>query len=724
MKVCTNCKKELPDDAVFCDNCGTRVETVKEIVAKKEKGNHGLFRKGILILGVIVVVAGVVLGVIHFAGRNTDAECNTLLLSHDNELMFVNPKIGEPITLGRKYVESLYYQEPTEEDEYEYDDYDEYDDLFYDEDEEDQSKPHNQSKVVADSWKYVTTYKDEKRIIYPDKIICNAESSDIASYSLYYCKLDGDDTESIKIDSDVSWQYQVIDHGNKIVYQVATDLYMYDFEKEDKEQIAGQVCEYYMFWHAAEDGSYVDYISEKGDVYRQHIDGEIEEIATGLSEKDNVYEIAENEVYYTITEDKSLSIADYVEDDLPQLAEAVEPEYPTEPDPIYADDYENDAEWEKALKKAEKEYKKWEKEKEAYDEAYAAYEEAATAQEERKEFWDKLRNKTVYVPVTTVYYYDGKQSQKVAEDVIIRRDEDEGKMDCEECPKGGLAAIMYDFNAIGKIKASDYLEENGDVSLSDEDIESTFEDAIRELFNLEESTNYCWIYREKCYDLTSILGNIEDGRLNSSGDQFIYLQDEELKEVALTDGMQQKPVTYDKGVTELEYVENVSEEEADDRIYWKDGDLYFNKKMVESDHYDDDLKMAYVDGDTLYYYTDVDEENENRGVMLYACKNGQTKQVASDVKIYSVKKEADGHIYYLKDYDDEDQEGSLYCLEESKPDLVVDNVREYYVSENGSIYYTKNYDFENYKSDLYLHGKKKDIKIQSGIEGAALPQWK
>lgn len=385
MKVCTNCKKELPDDAVFCDNCGTRVEAVKEIVAKKEKGNHGLFKKGILILGVIVVVAGVVLGVVHFAGGNTDAECNTLLLSHDNELMFVNPKIGEPITLGRKYVESLYYQEPTEEDEYEYDydDYDEYDDLFYDEDEEDQSKPHNQSKVVADSWKYVTTYKDEKRIIYPDKIICNAESSDIASYSLYYCKLDGDDTESIKIDSDVSWQYQVIDHGNKIVYQVATDLYMYDFEKEDKEQIAGQVCEYYMFWHAAEDGSYVDYISEKGDVYRKYIDGEIVEIATGLSEKDNVYEIAENEVYYTITEDKSLSIADYVEDDLPQLAEAVEPEYPTEPDPIYADDYENDAEWEKASKKAEKEYKKWEKEKEAYDEAYAAYEEAAAAQEEK-----------------------------------------------------------------------------------------------------------------------------------------------------------------------------------------------------------------------------------------------------------------------------------------------------------------------------------------------------
>lgn len=26
MKVCTNCKKELPDDAEFCDNCGTKVE--------------------------------------------------------------------------------------------------------------------------------------------------------------------------------------------------------------------------------------------------------------------------------------------------------------------------------------------------------------------------------------------------------------------------------------------------------------------------------------------------------------------------------------------------------------------------------------------------------------------------------------------------------------------------------------------------------------------------
>ena len=197
MKVCTNCKKELPDDAVFCDNCGTRVEEVNEIVAKKEKSNHGLFRKGILILGVIVVVAGVVLGVIHFAGRNTDVKGNAICFVSDNELMLLDQRMKETITLSKNYIQSLYANSEDDEDENNEDDTDA---VGVYEDENNENEAYKQNKIIKESINSITTYRDEKRVVYPDKLICVPQNTNVESYSLYYRMLKGDNTDPVKID--------------------------------------------------------------------------------------------------------------------------------------------------------------------------------------------------------------------------------------------------------------------------------------------------------------------------------------------------------------------------------------------------------------------------------------------------------------------------------------------------------------------------------------------
>lgn len=40
MKVCTNCKKELPDNAVFCNNCGTKVEAEVEAESTRQAASE------------------------------------------------------------------------------------------------------------------------------------------------------------------------------------------------------------------------------------------------------------------------------------------------------------------------------------------------------------------------------------------------------------------------------------------------------------------------------------------------------------------------------------------------------------------------------------------------------------------------------------------------------------------------------------------------------------
>lgn len=718
MKVCTNCKKELPDDAVFCDNCGTRVEEVKEIVAKKEKGNHGLFRRGILILGVIVVVAGVVLGVIHFAGRNTDVKGNAICFVSDNELMLLDQRMKETITLSKNYIQSLYANSEDDEDENNEDDTDA---VGVYEDENNENEAYKQNSIIKESINSITTYRDEKRVVYPDKLICVPQNTNVESYSLYYRMLKGDNTDPVKIDSEVTGEYQVVDNGNKIVYQAGTDLYMYDFK--EKKKLAKDVMEESM-WQAAEDGSNINYISSDGKLYQVDADGTEKKIASGLTRDDelgkaeSLYKADPDQLYYTATVEEEINIADYIEDDLEPLAEVTEPECPDEPEEVYWDDYEDDADYEKAYKKWEKEYKKWEEEKEAYDEAYVTYEVAEEKQEKRQTFWDTVKEMKVTVDIVTLYYYDGEQVQELGSYAT------EGEQPDMLGDVAFFSAVL-DQSRIDKLKASDYFGDDVDVDEEDDDVYTTLESDVVELFGRGEVEKACWIVDGKCYDLGLYMNEVSAFYATVKMNGVIYLQDEELKQIELADGKLQEPVVYDTGVTGIAYVTEVDSDETKNLCYWKEDALYINKKKVEGITDAEDIELEWIDDGVLYYYQDIDKNNEdNETGTLCVYKDGKTKQIASDVKLYSLQKEADGRFYYMKDYDSDGQEGVLCYLEDNEPVVAVEDVHEYCVTENGSIYYLKNYDEVNYTADLYLHEKKEEKLIQSDVQGAALPQWK
>ena len=722
MKVCTNCKKELPDDAVFCDNCGTRVEEVKEIVAKKEKGNHGLFRRGILILGVIVVVAGVVLGVIHFAGRNTDVKGNAICFVSDNELMLLDQRMKETITLSKNYIQSLYANSEDNEDENEDEnDEDDTDAVGVYEDENNENEAYKQNSIIKESINSITTYRDEKRVVYPDKLICVPQNTNVESYSLYYRMLKGDNTDPVKIDSEVTGEYQVVDNGNKIVYQAGTDLYMYDFK--EKKKLAKDVMEESM-WQAAEDGSNINYISSDGKLYQVDADGTEKKIASGLTRDDelgkavSLYKADPDQLYYTATVEEEINIADYIEDDLEPLAEVTEPECPDEPEEVYWDDYEDDADYEKAYKKWEKEYKKWEEEKEAYDEAYVTYEVAEEKQEKRQTFWDTVKEMKVTVDIVTLYYYDGEQVQELGSYAT------EGEQP-DMLGDAAFFSAVLDQSRIDKLKASDYFGDDVDVDEEDDDVYTTLESDVVELFGRGEVEKACWIVDGKCYDLGLYMNEVSAFYATVKMNGVIYLQDEELKQIELADGKLQEPVVYDTGVTGIAYVTEVDSDETKNLCYWKEDALYINKKKVEGITDAEDIELEWIDDGVLYYYQDIDKNNEdNETGTLCVYKDGKTKQIASDVKLYSLQKEADGRFYYMKDYDSDGQEGVLCYLEDNEPVVAVEDVHEYCVTENGSIYYLKNYDEVNYTADLYLHEKKEEKLIQSDVQGAALPQWK
>ena len=718
MKVCTNCKKELPDDAVFCDNCGTRVEEVNEIVAKKEKSNHGLFRKGILILGVIVVVAGVVLGVVHFAGRNTDVKGNAICFVSDNELMLLDQRMKETITLSKNYIQSLYANNEDDEDENNEDDTDA---VGVYEDENNENEAYKRNKIIKESINSITTYRDEKRVVYPDKLICVPQNTNVESYSLYYRMLKGDNTDPVKIDSEVTGEYQVVDNGNKIVYQAGTDLYMYDFK--EKKKLAKDVMEESM-WQAAEDGSNINYISSDGKLYQVDADGTEKKIASGLTRDDglgkaeSLYKADPDQLYYTTTVEEEINIADYIEDDLEPLAEVTEPECPDEPEEVYWDDYEDDADYEKAYKKWEKEYKKWEEEKEAYDEAYVTYEVAEEKQEKRQTFWDTVKEMKVTVDIVTLYYYDGEQVQELGSYAT------EGEQP-DMLGDAAFFSAVLDQSRIDKLKASDYFGDDVDVDEEDDDVYTTLESDVVELFERGEVEKACWIVDGKCYDLGLYMNEVSAFYATVKMNGFIYLQDEELKQIELAEGKLQEPVVYDTGVTGIAYVTEVDSDETKNLCYWKEDALYINKKKVEGITDAEDIELEWIDDGVLYYYQDIDKNNEdNETGTLCVYKDGKTKQIASDVKLYSLQKEADGRFYYMKDYDSDGQEGVLCYLEDNEPVVAVEDVHEYCVTENGSIYYLKNYDEVNYTADLYLHEKKEEKLIQSDVQGAALPQWK
>ena len=101
-------------------------------------------------------------------------------------------------------------------------------------------------------------------------------------------------------------------------------------------------------------------------------------------------------------------------------------------------------------------------------------------------------------------------------------------------------------------------------------------------------------------------------------------------------------------------------------IYFKDcskgaGDLYFNKKKVDSDVYTSGIQFCEKTKQ-IYYYVDY---SKNVGTLKVSKNGGKPKKIADDV--YSPVVLSNGYVLYLYDYSTKYYRGELYLYKGGKP---------------------------------------------------------
>ncbi|MDD6069695.1 MAG: zinc ribbon domain-containing protein [Clostridiales bacterium] len=734
MRICTNCKKELPDNALFCDGCGAKVEQEQDEMHQEtpEQGNESenifcpfcgksissgyefcpecgsnilqqiktgkqngskkfsLGKRGkkisAILLGLVVVI-GIGLGII-FLVNNSGKDCeNQLLYVKKNKLLMTDSSEDEPIVLSKNLINIENNVDDIEDSE---------------KDDVEKEKLDFDSMVNA-SQQYITTYKDENRIVYPDRMSSLGGDTNTYCYSLYYRSLSDVDNQSEKIDSGIEGPYQVTEDGKRIFYKKDSDLYVYDFE--EKEKIAKDI----KMWETSDDGSKIYYTTNDGELYQITSDGQKKRVDKDLENGGIIRVYNTGEVYYTIVKEEQRNVLDYVENDV-FTGEIEKPECPEEPEGIYREDFDSDKAYEKAEKKYEKEYEEWENAYDEYCAAYDAYEQA----EEWSAFMKDIQQAVFSVPVTYFYYYNGENTKEIGS---VQGDEvgywwsGEWYCDAEWCDeKAELIYPVIDSEDISKLKLSEY-EEDVTVDEIITDLEDMFEGY---------SEDYYVDYKFKlavggaCYDLDWAEGEIDSVQFNSVGNCVTYLENEDLKQIKIIEEKPQKPITYDRGVYDFASQEN----ETDAILYTKKVDeeefeLYINKKKIDNlDGFNDVWCYSTGKDETFYYYKDWDKDAMTGTLMAY--ERGKVSQIASDVR--DVLKCADENVYYMKDYDVKEGFGSVYYLKNDKPVKVVDDAHDFCVLADGTFYYLKDYDSDEGVSDLYLYQKNGDKLIDSNVQ--------
>lgn len=761
MIICTNCKKELPDDARFCDGCGTKVEQDGTFIfcpacgskisskyefcpecgsnimqqlgdEKKQPGGKPKTRvkekKIACILLVLVVLLGAGAGSVCLIRSRGKDYTNRLLYVKKNKLFMTDEKGENGGVLSKKLGENN-------------------ENIF--------------QTIGSDLCDYITVYKDDKRIVYPEKMSYvyyeddyeddedSVEDYGYYEYSLYYRSLKDSDMEPVKIDSGIQNTYQVTKDGNRIFYQKDSGLYVYDFDKKekiatdvkeykinddgsrvvyfcetglyykedgkDKQKLSDSVCNNGSVFYVTGDFSKVYYVTEDFELCQTTVDGRESKIADKVSGMGDVQVYDSGELYYIVSEELKLKVADYITDDMSPSEPLTEPEYPEEPEYPDWDDYEDEAAYDKAYSKYEKKYKKWEA---AYDEYLAAYE-AYEAAAEQSGTIAAIMQAEFSVPKTTYYYYDGKTAKELGSvigeyagfeetsekpAILFRVTENESlpNLDLSTAWQIGLSnETFYDMIEEGK---PDFVVSQ---------LESAFEGAAREDSEIRLAVG------SVTQNLFSV-GEVQMCSINSNGTCITYLEDNNLMQIEVKDGKAQKAVTYDTDVAVYHFLDDTH----DDILYFKDcdddksiGDLYRNKVKI-----DEEVKFGQfsedfcVVDDLIYYCKDFDAKSETATLMVYG--GGKAKEIATDVFDFEVENQK---LYYITDWDDGNVAGSVYSVEDDKPVKMADDVYQFYVLGDGSFYYLTDYDSDEWTSDLYRYLEKEDKLIESDVQGVMVP---
>lgn len=663
---CPNCGKQTSSEYAFCQNCGASVlenkpvEDLVEIPKAKKK-----FPKKLFLFGAIGVVAIALVAVVLslFLGKGK-TDKNYAMYIKDREIFFTDlKKDAEPWQITSHLVDA---------DSDEVDDYD-----------------------LASASAYISEViymsEDGKYIFFPDKI-----GEDDDGFNLYYRETKDAESEAVKIDSDV--QLYSVSKDNTIVTYVKGDdynLYQYNLKEDTKDKLASEIN----MMRVTEDGSKVIYMTDDGSIYQVRTGEEKEKIASDATRveyisddlstvyyvKDealykkseeadkekiasDIYEVVKiyesGEVYYLTAESEEVNLMDYVTDDKKEEDAALtEPEYPTypkSPSRPYWWDYDTDAEYEAAYEAYEKAYEDYEAEcnrlRDAYDAAYEAYWEKLYRDELREELEDEVLEQET----CTLYFYNGSEKVMITETAV--QNHYTQYVSAADAPV--IIYEAYEQEELEKVKLSE--------------IESAYE--VESL--VEEALYSSAVRYVAVKDAATVIEQEEEATsfsINASGTTIYYIDEMpedkdygELYCISIEDGVVGKPEVYDSDV----YAHYQYFRKDGKFVYFKDcdDDSYTGEFFVDKEKIDYDV-MIYstaikTEGDELYYIADYDMEDQCGTLKVY--RDGENEKIADDVSDCVIL--PDGRVLYLYDYSRKHYKGELHEWADGETRKIDDDV--------------------------------------------------
>ena len=665
--ICKSCGFELEEDAVFCVNCGNKVEEIaeevkEEIVEEKTAEVEENIQEEVEIDFVFCPHCGeqntteaAFCGSCGKALKSSAAEQTPIagedVLKAKNGKKFLIPVIAVAavvvLALLIKFAMSLFGDNK---------------DVLYVKDDALMSTPEGKSRPkellsdvefgMYDSY-YVQLSEDGKYLFFPEDI-----DEYEGTFELRYMRADKKNAEDEKLDSDVR-RYVLLENG-KVVYQSDDTLYLHNLK--DKEEIDDDVMRFVI----SDDEKQILWQSQDGDLYLQDLNlrkdkEKIESKVTNIIstsdnfeyiiyEKEsglyvsqdgkegekvakdyyNVYATATDsgyEIYYVATEDGEAGVlADYVVDDMEKTDKTI-----SEP---------NIHNYEKVVEKPSFWGTTTTTE---VDDAYYDLLDQYYAKVDRDNIREYLNTTSHTLPNASIYYMTDKKDEVEIANGIIYIDE------IQVIYKQDRLMLAYGYcgEEIDKVKFST-IYENGDYY--------SLADIIRE--ESEKSTDKMLVLNGEAFvaDLPEGTGRFDNYHVNEDKECCYYLALEEDgtselysvsygkdagKATSIDDEVSRLMTVYDG---KAYYFKDVSDNE---------GKLYCEGEKIESDVY---TSWTCVSEDSLFFGVDYDDGE----FTLCRYKGGKLTEISDDIYTDDYLMTGENTLYLLRDYDEDDGGELLY----------------------------------------------------------------
>lgn len=647
IKYCHNCGAANAEKDCFCYNCGAAFETDNQgenTTQQPEKGKKQFrWKKGytFVCLGVIVLF-GIAVVLTQFVIPNINKP-STLIYVKDNEFNLFQKK--DSSVLG--------------------------DDVFEDRDDAKTLNPlyyYDNTVQVSENGKYIFYPQDYDDVDYGSE------------YSLYRRKLNDENDEELKIDSNVI-QYSVL-NDNKIIYiKDSVDRKLYISDLDDKEKIASDVQ---WFTMSADKKKVFWYIRNEDDevsLYMQSVDGKGEKskILSGVdylcdytddfkiivySKDDSIYLMKNYEdkekidsdcidvycslssngkgLYYTVEGDQKIGIEDFIEDKYVETDQQMQAPNIT--------DYQTTT--------------------------------------VKDSFWGPI--------TSTVTDDEGYQRALEKYNEKQTRDYIRGELGTEE---NGSTLYYYDIESGERTQIQDGL----------------LEGAYEMLLMADGVFVYDWINFEKTEKISmdKLMECYNDGE--ETLDQQLYDFIVSGKEVYLCKGTQQTRLPVDMEEYGVD-ITACAENPAENKIYMVINDMEgknsvlldfaYTAEEIEQHVMKDDvenIQINYICANGIYYICDY----EGLGGTLYFNDEKVTDDVYNVIPAYGNK--------VMIEKDMEDSERTICLTEGAESEKIASEVVDWECNEEGKIAFLTDYNFTKYRGDLKLYNAGKVEMIDSDV---------